>query len=230
MNRTTAGVSSSSGIRSSAAAWFSTDTPSQTLGNGHEVPGFETPAPVRRAATWSICWMRHPGSSSGTMERPSTSRLSTHRNHSRIRSARFVSTWNAWRGEAAITPNTAAISSLVSFSWKRSDIELTKMRRGRRHRSGSARCSGTMRTSPVQRASMRCSSSAITLSLLTASPSYGCPDPREPRGDALGVAVAATLAHARAAANGVPRRVGPADAGPVSHREPPPARSLPCSA
>jgi hypothetical protein len=37
MNRTAAGVCSSSGIRSSANRWFSTLTPSHTFGNGHTV-------------------------------------------------------------------------------------------------------------------------------------------------------------------------------------------------
>ena len=115
---------------------------------------------------------------------------STHANHSRIRFARFVSTWNVCCGAAAMTPNTAAICSLVSASWKRSDIELTKMRRGLRHRSGSARCSGTMRTSPfhrtwranLDRSSMLPSGRFVSVAAtftcrMRISPSYGMPAP-----------------------------------------------------
>lgn len=40
---------------------------------------------------------------------------------------------------------------------------------------------------------------------------------REPRRDPLGVAVAAALGDPRAAPNGVPRRVGPGDAGAATH-------------
>src|SRR3972149_711847 len=73
-----------------------------------------------------------------------------HANHARIRSGRFVSTWNVWRGVVAITPNTAAMYSLGTASWNRSDIEQTNTRLGLRQRSGWARASGTRRTLPDQ--------------------------------------------------------------------------------
>jgi hypothetical protein len=50
----------------------------------------------------------------------------THRNHSADRSGRFVKIRKVCAGAAAITPNTAAICSLLSDSWNRSDMELAK--------------------------------------------------------------------------------------------------------
>ena len=46
------------------------------------------------------------------------------------RAGRFVSTWNVWRGCAAITVNTCAMKSSGICSWKRSDMELTTTMRG----------------------------------------------------------------------------------------------------
>jgi hypothetical protein len=42
----------------------------------------------------------------------------------------------------AIVANTRAMKSSGTASWNRSDIELTKMRRGFRHRNGSSSLSG----------------------------------------------------------------------------------------
>lgn len=67
------------------------------------------------------------------------------------RSGLFVNTWNVCQCAAAMMPNTAAIASNDSDSWNRSDIEFTKIRRGRFHLRGYTRISGTITTSPFQR-------------------------------------------------------------------------------
>ncbi len=55
---------------------------------------------------------------------------------------RFVSSWNVCCGAAIITASTRATNSTGTWSWNRSDMELTNTRRGRRHRRGSVSRSG----------------------------------------------------------------------------------------
>ena len=68
-----------------------------------------------------------------------------------MRSGRFVSTWNVCRFAAGITMNTRKIASSDRFSWNRSLMEFTKIRRGFRHRSGRSSIDSTSCTLPVQR-------------------------------------------------------------------------------
>ena len=49
----------------------------------------------------------------------------------------------------AIVSKTARMNESGTFSWKRSDIELTKTRRGVLQRAGSLSAEGTRRISPV---------------------------------------------------------------------------------
>jgi hypothetical protein len=56
-----------------------------------------------------------------------------------------------WRGEHSITRNTLRMSSQVSDSWNKSDIELTKTRLGERHLAGRSSADSINSTSPVQR-------------------------------------------------------------------------------
>jgi hypothetical protein len=100
---------------------------------------------------WREVCLLVQASRSARVPNPAPARLSTPSNHRSIRSGRFVSTWNVCRWHAAMTPNTAAIASSGSASWKRSLIELTNTRRGLRQCNGSSSFDGISFTRPVQR-------------------------------------------------------------------------------
>lgn len=130
----------------SAHSWFSTEHPSQTDGNGHGEASIPTPLPSANRSLYSLSsqcvgvrWLRRAASTA------------THANHARARSGCFVRIWYVCQGAAAMIPNTSAISSLVSFGWKRSDMLLTKIFRGRFHRTGASRFFSFRRRTPVQR-------------------------------------------------------------------------------
>ena len=65
----------------------------------------------------------------------------------RMRSWRLVSTWNVCRSAFRMTLPTSAMYAAGTDSWNKSLMELTKIRRGRRHDSGWSSFSGTRRRS-----------------------------------------------------------------------------------
>lgn len=114
----------------SAHCWFSTETPTQTLVSGQVGSGRSG---LLRAKTLS---------------RTNTAvRKSALLSRDRIRPCRLVSSWNVCHGLAAMTAKTLAMNSSGTLSWNRSDIELTKIRRGRRQRNGWSSRSGRRVTS-----------------------------------------------------------------------------------
>jgi hypothetical protein len=71
--------------------------------------------------------------------------------YARIRSGRFVRIWKVCLSASAITAKIRSIHASSTFSWKRSLIELTKMRRALFQRSGWSSMDSTNSTSPVHR-------------------------------------------------------------------------------
>ena len=114
-------------MRTSAARWSSTLTPSETLGSGQTVT-------LARSSTSARSVRLISAGRRGRSEA--------------IRPGRLVSTWKVCRGAAAIIWNTAAMKASGTSGWNRSLRLLTNTRRGRRHRSGWSRRSGCS-TTPV---------------------------------------------------------------------------------